>query len=157
MEALRDAARKPTPCTNYAEVTKKIADWEAAVRQYAKEYPAETLSAYEKAKTLKELLPGDLQGDIVRLEKRGYDNIREYAMAQAPLRKEAEMRRKGQTMQINGLQDGAQESPKIDDVLKALQQTEGLDMTGEEILSLLRAKGRGKGKGPPSGSAKGEN
>lgn len=155
MEALRDAARKPNQCTNYSEVTKKIADWEAAVRQYAKEYPAETLSAYEKAKTLKELLPDDLQSNIVRLEKRGYDNIREYAMAQAPLRKEAEMRRKGQTMQINGLQEGAQEPPKIDDVLKALQLTEGLDMTGEEMLSLLRTKGRGKGKGAPGGTAKG--
>ena len=53
-----------------------LADWESVVRLYTKEYPDEVISEYEKAKTLKNMMTPEMQRDLVRLEKRGYQNIR---------------------------------------------------------------------------------
>ena len=49
MDALRDAARKPPQCTFDAEIVSKISDWESAVRLFAKEFPDEVISEYEKS------------------------------------------------------------------------------------------------------------
>ena len=95
MDTLREAARHPTACANFSEALARIADWDSAVRTYAKEFPAEKISEYEKGNILKDMLPVDLVADVVKLEKRGYDQIYEYATTQIPLRMEEEMRRKG--------------------------------------------------------------
>ena len=145
MEALRDAARDPKQCTHVSEVVQRVADWEEAVRLYVKEYPSEVISAYERAKILKEMLPTELQNDIVRLEKRTYDEIHHYATTQAPIRKDEDMKRKGQSMPINGVSEKDEEA--VNKAIKLLQSEVGIEGSSEEIMSLLRKKGAGGGKG----------
>ena len=144
MEALRDAARAPKRCVNVAKVVQRVADWEEAVRLYTKEYPSESISKYEQAKILKEMLPADLQSDVVKLEKRTYEEIHHYATTQAPIRKEEDMKRKGQTMPINGVNE-KDDMMAFDNAIQMLQKEMGIEGTSEEIMSILRAKGAGKG------------
>ena len=67
MESLRDAAREPPQCASDAEILTHISDWEAAVRLYAKEYPQESITDYEREKILKNMMTPEMQKDIVRL------------------------------------------------------------------------------------------
>ena len=56
---------------------------------------------------LKKMLPEELRVDLVRLEKRTYEDIHNYVTSQIPQRKEEEMRKRGKTMPLNAL-DGAE-------------------------------------------------
>ena len=92
MDALRDAARAPQRCANNAEILTRIADLDTAQCLYLKEHPGEVISQYERAKIPKEMRPEEMQQDLVRLDKRTYDEIYHYVASQAPLRREEEMK-----------------------------------------------------------------
>ena len=94
LDTLRDAAWKPKQCTSYAEVLSRVADWEQATREFAMEYPEEgRITDYEKGRILKDMVPDALREDIVRLEKRGYENIHNYITSQIPIRTDEEARK----------------------------------------------------------------
>ena len=114
------------------------------MRLYAKEYPEERISDYERAKILKEMMTHEMQRDLVRLEKKGYDNIFQYVTSQAPLRRDEEMRRKGHAMPVHAVAD--KEIEPVDTLERAIEvlNEQGFEGNG------LRPQGGAPMKGPMS-------
>ena len=96
---------------------------------YEKEFPDEKISDYEKGNTLKDMVPEEIRVDLVRMEKRGYENIHEYVTTQIPLRREEAMRKKGQKYMLNAVREEEPPAPPPH---------------AGEMDSLLRNGGRGQ-------------
>ena len=146
-EALRDAARSPKQCADCSEVLSRISDWESAMRLYLKEYPEESVSDYERTKIVRSMMPTDLQSDMIRLEKKKYDDVYGYAVSQAPIRRDEEMRKRGQRMPISALDKKSGDQVDSEALERAIQvlRGQGVEGSSEEILSMLRRPGAGRG------------
>ena len=90
------------------------------------------------------MVPEELRADLVRMEKRGYDDIHEYVTSQITLPREEAMRKRGLKYPLNAVRE--EEVPVPD---------------SDELDSLIRQGGRfqrpgGGGKGPMTGAFTGD-